>query len=94
MSVDPNLSGAIDRIALLRAIQAPPPGRRKVFGLHAVHGYQHHEIAELLGCSVGNSKAQLRNAKRKMRSLLLPKWSSARLRRRAQRTTDEDSAIA
>jgi RNA polymerase sigma-70 factor (ECF subfamily) len=86
---DPDLTGAIDRISLLRAIQGLPPGCKQIFGLHAVQGYQHDEIAELLDCTVGNSKSQLHKAKRKMRTLLLPKWSSARLRR-AQRTTDED----
>ena len=91
--IDPNLSGAIDRISLRRAIQELPAGCRKIFGLHEVHGYQHHEIAELLDCTVGNSKSQLHKAKRKMRSLLLPKWSSA-LRRRAQRITDDDTAVA
>jgi hypothetical protein len=84
--MDPNLSGAIDRISLRRAIGALPAGCRKIFGLHEVHGYQHHEIAELLDCSAGNSKSQLHKAKRKMRSLLLAKWSSAHLLR-AQRTT-------
>lgn len=90
---DPNLSGAIDRISLRRAIQALPAGCRKIFGLHEVHGYQHDEIAELLDCSIGNSKSQLHTAKRKMRGLLLRKWSSARPLR-AQRTTDEDRTIA
>jgi RNA polymerase sigma-70 factor, ECF subfamily len=37
---DPNLSGAIDRISLHRAIQALPAGCRKIFGLHEVDGYQ------------------------------------------------------
>ena len=85
---DPNLSGAIDRISLRRAIQELPPGCRKIFGLHEVHGYQHHEIAELLDCTVGNSKSQLHKAKRKMRDLLLPKWNTVRLRR-ASRLTGE-----
>lgn len=85
---DPNLSGAIDRISLRRAIQELPAGCRKIFGLHEVHGYQHHEIAELLDCTIGNSKSQLHKAKRKMRTLLLPKWSTARLRT-ASRLTDQ-----
>jgi RNA polymerase sigma-70 factor (ECF subfamily) len=75
---DPSLSGAIDRISLLRAMQALPPGCRTIFGLHEAHGYQHHEIAELLNCSSGNSKSQLHKAKKKMRGLLLPKWSGTR----------------
>lgn len=70
---DPRLTGAIDRIALLRAIEALPEGCRTVFTLHEIEGYQHHEIAGLLHCSIGNSKSQLHKAKLKMRDLLFPK---------------------
>ena len=70
---DPNLSGAIDRISLHRAIRDLSAGCRKILGLHAIHGYQHREIAELLQCSIGNSKSQLHRAKLKMRRLLSPK---------------------
>jgi len=75
---DPTLSWAVDRISLQRAIKELPPGCRKIYGLHEVHGYQHHEIARILHCSVGNSKAQLHKAKIKMRGLLLPKPISVR----------------
>jgi RNA polymerase sigma-70 factor (ECF subfamily) len=78
---DPNLSGATDRISLCRATQALPAGYRKIFDLHEVQGYQHHEIAELLHCSIGNSKSQLHKAKLKIRGLLSPKKISARLRK-------------
>ncbi|MGA8761263.1 MAG: sigma-70 family RNA polymerase sigma factor [Candidatus Sulfotelmatobacter sp.] len=70
---DPRLSGVIDRIALHRAIQELPEGCRKIFALHEVEGFQHHEIAEMLECSIGNSKSQLHKAKQKMRDLLFPK---------------------
>ncbi len=70
---DPRLCGAIDRIALRRAMQELPEGCRKIFALHEVEGYQHHEIAKMLDCSVGNSKSQLHKAKMKMRDLLFPK---------------------
>jgi RNA polymerase sigma-70 factor (ECF subfamily) len=70
---DPHLSGAIDRIALRRAMHELPDGCRKIFVLHEVEGYQHHEIAQMLDCSVGNSKSQLHKAKMKMRDLLFPK---------------------
>ncbi len=70
---DPRLTGAIDRIALLRAIESLPEGCRTVFALHEIEGYQHHEIARLLRCSIGNSKSQLHKAKLKMRDLLFPK---------------------
>ena len=90
---DPELSGAIDRITLHRAIEALPSGYRKIFGLYEVYGYQHREIADLLHCSINTSKSQLHHAKRKMRRLLFPKWSSARFRN-AARSRDESTAIA
>lgn len=77
---DPRLTGAIDRIALLRAIDELPEGCRTVFALHEIEGYQHHEIARLLHCSIGNSKSQLHKAKLKMRDLLFPKRRIARRR--------------
>src|ERR1700704_1409489 len=70
---DPSLSGAVDRIALNRAIEDLPAGCRQIFDLHEVKGYQHHEIAQLLQCSIGNSKSQLHKAKMKMRDVLLPR---------------------
>ncbi len=70
---DPSLIGAVDRIALRRAIEDLPQGCRQIFDLHEVKGYQHHEIAELLQCSIGNSKSQLHKAKLKMRDILFPK---------------------
>jgi RNA polymerase sigma-70 factor (ECF subfamily) len=70
---DPHLSGLIDRIALRRALGDLPVGCRTIFALHEVEGYQHHEIAQLLDCSIGNSKSQLHKAKLKMRDLLFPK---------------------
>ena len=75
---DPNLSGAIDRIALRRAVEELPAGCRQIFDLHEVEGYQHHEIAGLLQCSIGNSKSQLHKAKMKMRDVLFPKRRIAR----------------
>src|SRR6202171_3662997 len=41
---DLNLRGAIDRIALRRAIEELPGGARQIFELHEVEGYAHHEI--------------------------------------------------
>ncbi len=68
---DPELSSTVDRLALIRAIKELPEGYRKIFLLHEVEGYQHHEIASMLGCSVGNSKSQLHKAKLRIRELLM-----------------------
>ena len=68
--VDERLSTSIDRIMLTRAMKELPAGYRTIFLLHEVKGYEHHEIARLLRCSVGNSKSQLHKAKARMRDLL------------------------
>lgn len=78
---DPSLSGAVDRIALRRAVEELPAGCRQIFDLHEVEGYQHHEIASLLECSIGNSKSQLHKAKMKMRDVLFPKRKIGRATR-------------
>ena len=69
---DLNLRGTIDRIVLRHAIEELPRGCRQIYELHEVEGYAHHEIAEQLQCSIGNSKSQLHKAKKTMRKLLLP----------------------
>lgn len=68
--IDGRLSTSVDRIALTRAMKELPAGYRMIFLLHEVKGYEHHEIARLLRCSVGNSKSQLHKAKMRMRELL------------------------
>ena len=67
---DGRLDSAVTRVALTRAISELPEGYRAIFLLHEVDGYQHREIAALLGCSVGNSKSQLHKAKLRIRDFL------------------------
>src|ERR1700730_10514508 len=74
---DLNLRGTIDRIVLRHAIEELPRGCRQIFELHEVEGYEHHEIAEQLQCSIGNSKSQLHKAKMKMPTLLFPQRNQA-----------------
>ncbi len=64
------LTGSIDRVHLERAIAQLPSGYRQAFVLHDVEGYEHNEIAALLGCSIGNSKSQLHKARTRLRKLL------------------------
>lgn len=63
----------VDKIALDSAIAQLPDGYRNVFILHDVEGYEHEEVARILGCSVGTSKSQLHKARLKMRKLLQKK---------------------
>src|ERR1700675_4364978 len=64
------LEGSIDRINLARCIAQLPVGYRTIFVLHDIQGYQHNEIAEILGRSVGDSKSQLHKARKRLRELL------------------------
>lgn len=64
------LEGSIDRLCLERCIKQLPAGYRTVFVLHDVQGYQHSEIAEIIGRSVGDSKSQLHKARMRLRELL------------------------
>jgi RNA polymerase sigma-70 factor (ECF subfamily) len=69
---DTTLESMAERVSLQSAIEELPEGYRRVFELHDVLGYQHHEIAEILGCSIGNSKSQLFKARVRLRKLLGP----------------------
>jgi RNA polymerase sigma-70 factor (ECF subfamily) len=64
------LEGSLDRINLARCIAQLPAGYRTVFVLHDIQGYEHNEIAEILGRSVGDSKSQLHKARMRLREQL------------------------
>jgi RNA polymerase sigma-70 factor, ECF subfamily len=64
------LAGSLDRLQLQRAVDDLPPGYRMIFVLHDIQGYEHNEIAAMVGCSVGNSKSQLHKARMKLRDML------------------------
>ena len=66
----PKASQMIDRITLESAIAKLPPGYRAAFILHDIEGYEHEEVARILGCAVGTSKSQLHKARTKLRKLL------------------------
>jgi RNA polymerase sigma-70 factor (ECF subfamily) len=67
---DSTLIGSVDRLTLEKAVEALPPGYRIIFQLHDIEGYEHREIAGMIGCSVGNSKSQLHKARMKLREML------------------------
>jgi RNA polymerase sigma-70 factor (ECF subfamily) len=78
---DLSLTGVVDRLTLKRAVAKLPKGCRKVFVLHDVLGCEHHEIAEKLGYTIGNSKSQLHKARMRLRKIL-----GTRLRNPAMQT--------
>ena len=70
---NPRKMPVVDKIAIEHAIAQLPTGYRNVFVLHDVEGYEHEEVAKILGCSVGTSKSQLHKARLKLRKLLQKK---------------------
>jgi len=67
---DRRLLGTVDRTDLERAIARLSPGYRTAFVLFDLEGYEHHEIAQMMNWSVGNSKSQLHKARRRLRDWL------------------------
>ena len=67
---DEALSMTTDRVSLLRAIENLPPGYRLMLILHDIHGYEHQEIAEIFGCTTGNTKSQLHKARLRLRAVI------------------------
>ena len=87
---DLRMSGVLDRVNLNNAIEQLPDGYREMFILHDVEGYEHAEIAGILGCSVGNSKSQLFKARVRLRELLR---EAVRSRARVQRESARNLPI-
>ncbi|HNE27821.1 MAG: RNA polymerase sigma factor [Saprospiraceae bacterium] len=65
---EPETPYSVDRIN--RAINELPDGYRVVFSLYAVEGYDHEEIAQILGITEATSKSQYSRAKAKLREML------------------------
>ena len=61
----------VDRVK--RSIEELPDGYRTVLSLYLLEGYDHQEIAEIMGISESTSKSQLNRAKNKLRELLTKK---------------------
>ena len=62
--------GTVQHIDLERAVAKLPPGCRSAFLLHDVEGFEHREVASMLGISEGTSKSQVHKARLKLRKSL------------------------
>jgi RNA polymerase sigma-70 factor (ECF subfamily) len=70
---NPDKMRILDKIALEKAIEQLPDGYKLVFVLHDVEGFEHEEVARIIGRSVGTSKSQLHKAHLKLQKLLKKK---------------------
>lgn len=59
-----NIKTDIEVAEIQQLIDALPEGYRMVFVMHAIEGYKHHEIADLLNITEGTSKSQLFKARK------------------------------
>ena len=55
---------------ILSLVQKLPPSYRTVFTLYVVEGYNHREIADMLGIKEGTSKSNLQDARKKLQILI------------------------
>lgn len=56
-----------------KGIELLPDGYRSVLSLYLMEGYDHQEIAEIMGITESTSKSQLNRAKSKLKELLTKK---------------------
>lgn len=55
---------------LMQMIQQLPAGYRTIFNLYAIEGFNHREIGEKLGISVGTSKSQYSRSREMLRKMI------------------------
>lgn len=80
-----NANQILSRLQLDEAIAKLADGYRRVVILHDIEGFEHDEIAQILGCASGTSKSQLHKARRILRRLLTTgNASTGRMRKAVQ----------
>lgn len=68
--VDADIWSKLDAEDLNTMIMRLPTGYRTVFSLFVIEGYEHKEIAEMLGITESTSKSQLAKSKAKLRQIM------------------------
>lgn len=62
--VGPDVFSALSEEELIKLISSLPDGYRMVFNLHAIEGFSHKEISDLLNIEESTSRSQLTKARR------------------------------
>ncbi len=71
VGIDLDLFGQFSVEEIGRLIQQLPPAYRTVFNMYVIEGYEHKEIAEMLGINIGTSTSNLHRARVKLQELIL-----------------------
>ena len=69
--VDEEVFSIMSTAEMLGVIQRLPLGYRTIFNMNVIDGYEHKEIANMLGISEETSKSQLSRAKNYVRRILI-----------------------
>ena len=72
-TVEDKEEGIFDKLAekdIKGIVTKLPAGYKKIFHLYVIEGYNHREIAELLGCSESTSKSQFYRSRISIQKLL------------------------
>ncbi|MBL0357777.1 MAG: RNA polymerase sigma factor [Chitinophagaceae bacterium] len=68
---DPSAYTHLSQKDLLVLINQLPDGYRMIFNLHVMEGYQHEEIADMLGIQPGTSRSQLVKARNMLQKQII-----------------------
>jgi RNA polymerase sigma-70 factor (ECF subfamily) len=69
--MEPSAYGHLTEKDLLVLINNLPDGYRLIFNLYVMEGYQHDEIAAMLGIQAGTSRSQLVKARNMLQKQIL-----------------------
>ena len=69
--IEPSAYSHLTQKELLDLINNLPEGYRLIFNLYVIEGYQHDEIAEMLGIQPGTSRSQLVKARNMLQKQIL-----------------------
>jgi RNA polymerase sigma factor (sigma-70 family) len=66
-----NILNKLTEKDIMSSVTKLPPGFKKIFILYVIEGYNHREIAEILGCSEGTCKSQFYRSRNRLQKILL-----------------------
>ena len=70
-SMEPSAYAHLNQKEIMDLINNLPDGYRLIFNLYVIEGYQHDEIAEMLGIQSGTSRSQLVKARTMLQKQIL-----------------------
>lgn len=73
-TMDVDIISKLSANEILKLVQALSPAYRMVFSLYVIEGYNHREIAEMLGIKEGTSKSNLQDARKKLQAMILSNY--------------------